>query len=142
VKTAIALESLLIFSESESLAQSLSERAAFILSADPIRRQHISRIVKRFYDARSGVVHGGQRKARKLTASLIEAVDRIAVLLILTVAANLQLWPSVEALRAWCETERWGEPSKEVKISFPDFHMKNTLAWGERELLQQAGGVG
>jgi hypothetical protein len=64
VKTSIALESLLIFSESESLAQSLSERAAFILSPDPSRRQQISRMLKRFYDARSGVVHGSQKKAK------------------------------------------------------------------------------
>lgn len=137
VKTAIALESLLIFSESESLAQSLSERAAFVLSANPTRRQQTSRILKRFYDARSGVVHGSQKKARKLTASLLETVDRIAVMLCLVVTANTQLWPSAEALRDWCETQRWGEPSKEVKIPFPDSYLRSTLALGQKELLQQ-----
>jgi len=74
VKTAIALESLLIFSESESLARSLSERAAFILSPNPQERERISSIVKRFYEARSGVVHGSRKKSKKLTLNLLEGM--------------------------------------------------------------------
>ena len=101
-KTAIALESLLIFSESESLAQSLSERAAFILSANANERHTISRILKRFYNMRSGVVHGSQKKAKKLSASLLETVDRLTILLYLVIAANPGLWPSTDALREWC----------------------------------------
>lgn len=137
VKTSIALESLLIFSESESLAQSLSERTAFILSIDPARRQQISRILKRFYDARSGVVHGSQKKAKKLTPSLLETVDRLVVLLCLVITANSKLWPTTEALREWCETQRWGEPSSELKIPFPDIYLKNALALGQKELEQR-----
>ena len=134
VKTSIALESLLIFSESESLAQSLAERAAFILSPNPNRRQQISRILKRFYDARSGIVHGSQRKAAKLTVSLLETVDRLAVLLCLIVAANSKLWITTEVLREWCEMQRWGAPSSEIKIPFPDTYLRNALALGQKEI--------
>lgn len=134
VKTSIALESLLIFSESESLAQSLSERAAFILSSNPTRRHQISRILKRFYDARSGVVHGSQKKAKKLTPKLLETVDRLVILLCLVIAANKDLWSATEILRTWCENQRWGEPSNEVRIPFPDLYLKNLLTIGQKEL--------
>ena len=132
VKTSIALESLLIFSESESLAQSLSERAAFILSSDPSRRQQISRTIKTFYDARSGIVHGSQKKAKRLTPSLLEAVDRLVVLLYLILASNADLWPSAEALRGWCETQRWGEPSSAVKIPFPEAYLRNAIRLSQK----------
>lgn len=137
VKTAIALESLLIFSESESLAQTLSERAAFILSSSPARRQLISRIIKRFYDARSGVVHGSQKKAKKLTPLLVEIVDRLAIMLHLVLAANASMWPSTDSLREWCELERWGEPSTKVKIPFPDLYLRNTVQMSQQELDQK-----
>jgi hypothetical protein len=127
VKSSIALESLLIFSESESLANSLSERAAFILSSDPDKRQQISKIIKNFYDARSGVVHGGQKRIRKLTPALLESVDRLAIMLSLVIAANPALWPNTEALREWCEAQRWGEPSKNIIIPFPDLYLRNAI---------------
>ncbi len=131
VKTSIALESLLIFSESESLAQSLSERGAFILSSDPIRRQQISRILKRFYTARSGIVHGSHKK-RKLTPFFLEAVDRITILLCLVVAANSQLWTDIETLKNWCEIQRWGKPSIEIKIPFPDSFLRKAITLAEK----------
>ncbi|HYY95949.1 MAG TPA: hypothetical protein VE713_15700, partial [Pyrinomonadaceae bacterium] len=86
VKTAIALESLLIFSESESLARTLSERAAFILSSIPEIRYKISRLVTQFYEVRSGVVHGSQKKAKKLTPDLVECLDRVVLLLHLVIS--------------------------------------------------------
>lgn len=132
VKTAIALESLLIFSESESLARSLSERAAFVLSSSPETRQQISKIVKRFYNARSSVVHGGRRKLRDLSPSLIEAVDRLSVLLYLTIGMNPQLWSSAEDLRGWCEMQRWGEPSTEVEVPYPHTYLKNAIALSQK----------
>jgi len=137
VKTSIALESLLIFSESESLAQSLSERAAFILSSNPSRRQQISRILKRFYEVRSGVVHGSQKKAKKLTPNLLETVDRLIILLCLVISNNSELWVNTEFLRDWCENQRWGNPSNEVKIPFPDLYLKNTLIAGQKEIEQK-----
>ncbi len=134
VKTSIALETLLIFAESESLAQSLSERAAFILSSNPSRRELISKILKRFYDVRSGVVHGSRKKANKLTSSLLEIVDRMALLLNLVISANSKIWMNTESLRTWCETQRWGEPSGEIIIPFPDTYLKNVLVVASKEL--------
>ncbi len=134
VKTSIALETLLSFSETQSLAQSLSERAAFILSFDPSRRKQISRILKKFYDVRSGVVHGGKRRVKKLSPSLLEIVDRLVVLLCLVIVTNYELWPNTEILREWCENQRWGEPSSEVKIPFPDIYLKNALTLWQKEL--------
>lgn len=127
VKTCVALESLLIFSETESLARSLSERAAFILSPAPSTRREISDVVKRFYEARSGVVHGGRKKAKKLTPGLAESVDRLAVLLCLVVGSNYDLWPSPDALREWCEDQRWGKPSIEVNIPFSVAYLNNAI---------------
>jgi hypothetical protein len=132
VKTAIALESLLIFHESESLARSLSERAAFILSSSPNTREQISRIVKRFYNARSGVVHGGRKNRKALTPSLVEAVDRLSVLICLLIAANPRLWKSVEDLRTWCESQRWGAPSTEVAVPFSRAYLKNAIALSQK----------
>jgi hypothetical protein len=70
VKTAIALESLLIFTESEALARTLSERSAFLLTNSPEIRKIICAVILRFYDVRSGIVHGSQKKVRKLTPEL------------------------------------------------------------------------
>jgi hypothetical protein len=137
VKTSIALESLLIFSESESLAQSLSERAAFILTSDPEKRQLISRILKRFYDVRSGVVHGSQKKTKRLSPPLLETVDRLTVLLCLVIVANPNLWPTTENLREWCEAQRWGVPSTDIAIPFPATYLRNTLALGSKSLEQK-----
>jgi hypothetical protein len=134
VKTSVALESLLIFSESESLARSLSERAAFILSPCPNTRREISGIVKRFYEARSGIVHGSRKKARKLTGSLAESVDRLAVLLCLVIGSNYEIWPSDDNLREWCEDQRWGEPSSKVDIPFPVTYLKNAIALSQKNL--------
>lgn len=133
VKTAIALESLLILSEAEPLARSLSERSAFILSPHPATREKISKTVKRFYEARSGVVHGGRKKAQQLTPYLVEAVDRLCLLTCLTIARNSDLWHSVEDLHLWCEAERWGKPSTEVKAAFPETYLKAAI-----ELAQKA----
>ncbi|MGA2489911.1 MAG: hypothetical protein ABSF99_06935 [Anaerolineales bacterium] len=127
VKSSIALESLLIFSESESLANSLSERSAFILSSDPDKRQQISKIIKNFYDARSGVVHGGQKRSKKFTPELLESIDRLAIMSCLVIAANSTLWSTTEALREWCENQRWGEPSRDINIPFPDLYLRNAI---------------
>ena len=127
VKTSIALESLLIFSESESLGASLAERSAFILGRTAESRQQVSRLVKDFYDARSGVVHGNRRKRRKLSDQLLEAADRVVLLLCLTIAANVDKWNSQEAIREWCESQRWGSPASDVVVPFPTRYLNNAL---------------
>ena len=52
VKTAIALEAMLVFANTEPLTQSLSDRSAFLLTDDPETRQMVSSFIRRFYDAR------------------------------------------------------------------------------------------
>ena len=125
VKTAIALESLLIFSESESLKQTLSERAAFIISPDSKVRRAVSQIVKKFYDARSGIVHGSQKNTKLLTPSLVEGMDRLVILLCLIVSGNGKTWESKEAIQEWCNTQRWGGPTRDIQIPFPKNHLTN-----------------
>jgi hypothetical protein len=127
VKSSIALETLLIFSESESLARSLSERTAFILSPRPDRRECISKIIRKFYDARSGIVHGSRDKARLASGVLLETVDRLVTMLNLTLAANNKMWGSQEALREWCERERWGAPAVDVRTPYPDSFLRKSL---------------
>jgi hypothetical protein len=127
VKTSISLESLLIFSESESLARSLSERAAFMLSPAAERRQQVSKIIKTFYDARSGIVHGSRDKAKLVKPELLETVDRLLLMLNLIIASNGKKWSSQDALREWCESERWGTPSQDVVAPFPDSYLRKSL---------------
>jgi hypothetical protein len=82
VKTAIAIEALLVFNESEPIARVLTERAAFLLTAAPETRARIGRIVRSFYDSRSGTVHGSRKsKNRPLAAGLIEGMDRLGILI-------------------------------------------------------------
>ena len=133
VKTSIALESLLIFSESESLSSSLSERTAFILSPNAETRRKVSRLVKNFYDIRSGVVHGNRKKAAMLTARLLDIVDRLVLMVCLIIASNSDKWSSQESLREWSESQRWGSPSTNVLISFPVMHLRNALTMYERD---------
>jgi len=128
VKTAIALESLLIFAESESLARSLSERMAFLLTSDPETRRLVSKIVKTFYDARSGIVHGSKDKAKKLSSELVEGVDRLTLLLHLVLAANTTNWTNIQTLQGWCEDQRWGSPDNSIKIPFNQTHLRNAIA--------------
>jgi hypothetical protein len=127
VKTSIALESLLVFNESESLSRSLSERSAFLLTPDPQLRKRISSIVKRFYEARSGIVHGSHKKAKNLTPTLLDGVDRLLVLLCLVVGANVGTWKSKDGLREWCEEERWGKPSS-IHVPFTGAPLKKAVS--------------
>ena len=111
IHVAIALETMLVFSESESLARSLGERVAFLLADTERMRASIDATVKRFYDVRSGVAHGSRRKLRHLSVRLIDGVTRLAVLALCVIAANRNLWGTPEALRDWFARERWVAPS-------------------------------
>jgi hypothetical protein len=127
VKTSITLETLLIISDSESLSQSLSERSAFILSTDPFERQRISKIIKRFYEGRSGIVHGSKKKVKKMTPMLLEGVDRITLLILLIFSANPTLWLTKEDLYSWFEIQRWGAPSNNLAIPYPKSYLQYAL---------------
>jgi hypothetical protein len=138
VKSAIALETLLIFSESESVAQNLAERAAFILSENPDHRLRISRIIKRFYEARSGVVHGSRKKAKRLTLQLVEIVDRLLLVLHLTIASNSTLWPNHESIQRWCEFRRWGAPLDDLERNLPKTYVTKVMSMIDAELQSES----
>ena len=134
VKTAIALESLLIASDNESLRGPLAERAAFLLADDPGRRRRIAKNVRAFYDLRSSIVHGGRKRPRAVPGAVLEGIDRVVLLLLLTVAANASVWSSFELVVAAVEDRKWGAVVKNAMRPFPGSHLSRAL-----ELLE--GGV-
>ncbi len=127
VKTAIALESLLIFDESEPIGKSLSERIALIVSRDPNMRRQLSSAVKKFYGSRSGIVHGGHRKTKSVMPSLVEGIDRITLLTCLTIAANPIMSDSVKVLSDYCEDQRWGAPDPKIRSPFPATYLSQAV---------------
>lgn len=131
VKSAIALESLLVFSESEPLARSLAERVAFVLSSTPETRVKLSKLVKDFYNVRSGVVHGNAGKLKRLSPELLESIDRLCLLVCLTIAANPTILGSEEALRKWCDLKKWGFASDDLAIPFSSNYLTNALNLAE-----------
>lgn len=132
VKTAIALEALLIASDSEPLTRSLSERAAFLLSQDSETRRVINRNIRKFYTARSAVVHGGRRRTRDLSIQMLEGIDRIMLLLCLITAANVSSWSSMDKLTAWCEDQRWGASAGTITRPFSGRYLTNALQLFDR----------
>ena len=127
VKTAIALESLLIASDTESLRGPLSERAAFVLSDDPARRHRISRSVKAFYDLRSGIVHGGRRRGTLQPGTLLEGIDRLVILLLLTISGNASTWASFDRIVEDVETRKWGAGQAPIHRPFPASHLSRAI---------------
>jgi hypothetical protein len=111
VKTAIALESLLGANDTEPLRRSLSERAAFLLSDDPAFRFRTSRVIKEFYDARSRLVHGSQSRRRKPVLPLLEAADRLTLMLAMTLSANAAVFAQQNGAAKWVDNQRWGATS-------------------------------
>jgi len=132
VKSVIALETLLISSESEPLTKTLSERMAFLLGENAKNRERISHLAKRIYAVRSGIVHGGKRKLRDFSGNTLESMDRFVLLGCLAIASNTALWPTMEALRQWFENERWSAPSLQVALPFPRFYLRRALELGEK----------
>ncbi|TKB68410.1 MAG: hypothetical protein E8D47_02865 [Nitrospira sp.] len=126
VKTAIALESLLIASDNESLRGPLSERSAFLLSDDPGKRRRVSKGLRAFYDLRSSIVHGGRRRVA-VNPTLLEGVDRLVVLLLLTVGANRGSWQLFSQVVAEIENRRWGGSETAIQRPFPGSHLTRAL---------------
>jgi hypothetical protein len=126
VKTAIALEALLIASDSESLRGPLAERSAFLLSDDSSRRRRVAKGIKAFYDLRSSIVHGGRRRVA-VSTTLLEGIDRLVVLLLLTVSANVGMWPSFGQRVAETENRRWGAGEVKIQRPFPGSHLTRAL---------------
>ena len=134
VKTAIALESLLMFDEHESITQSLSERAAFLLSNDTEIRNNISRLIKRFYSIRSGIVHGSKKRNRKPNIRILESIDRIVLILCIIIAENDSKWKTNEDLKNWFLKEKFGAPDLSVNVPLPEMYLSNAINRGMKEL--------
>jgi hypothetical protein len=98
-----------------------------MLSPVAERRQQVSKIIKTFYDARSGIVHGSRDKTKHVKPELLETVDRLLLMLNLIMASNVKKWSSQDALREWCEGERWGTPSQDVIVPFTKSYLRNSL---------------
>jgi len=107
VKTAIALEALLV-SGREPSTRAVSERSAYLLSDDPDERQQISAATQRFYDVRSSVVHGTRALPQDRVQKALEYGDRMVVLLMLAIAAQLSEWKSIADVQKYCDDIRWG----------------------------------
>ena len=133
VKTAIALESLLIASESESLRNPLSERASFLLSDEPLRRRRIARNVRAFYDLRSGIVHGGRRRPLP-NENVLEGIDRVVLLLLLTLGANASAWASFDRV-VEVEIRKWGAKGVTIRRPFPGSVLSRALRLCEEKAL-------
>jgi hypothetical protein len=134
VKTSIALESLLIFSDSESLSKSLSERTAFLLTNEPKVRSIISKIVIEFYNARSGIVHGGKKRIKSINRNVIESMDRLIALMIILICSNKQIWNTNESLRLWCENQRWGMSYENINTCFSKNYLSNAIKHSKIDL--------
>jgi hypothetical protein len=133
VKSAIALEALLILNEHESLRGPLSDRAAFILADDASLRRRISKAVKGFYDNRSGIVHGGRRRG-KVPPHQLEGIDRLLVLLMVTLASNAALWPTFDSVTNWVDEQRWGASVSRIKRPFPASHLTRAVQLADGQL--------
>jgi len=129
VKTSIALESLLIFADSESLSKSLSERTAFLLTNEPIMRSMIGKIVTEFYKARSGIVHGGKKRIKSINKNILESMDRLLALVIILICSNKQIWNTNESLRLWCENQKWGMPDGKINLFFSKNYLSNAIKY-------------
>ena len=128
VKTSIALESLLGLSESEPLSRTLAERAAFVLGENPVQRKQLSQAFRRFYDARSALVHGRKPRAGLgFNMDSLEAVDRLVILTTLAVAANSSVWDSGDSIRLWCEDQRWGITAQQASLPFSSRYVEFAL---------------
>lgn len=132
IKTAIGLESLLIANETESLRGPLAERSAFLLSGDPAIRERVARSVRRFYDVRSGIVHGGRKKGTTVHPSLLDGIDRLVVLLTVMLATNANEYLSFDKLVAWVDGQKWGAKTEPIRRPFPASHLTRAIQLAEQ----------
>jgi hypothetical protein len=139
VKSAIALESLLIVNDSESLRGPLSERTAFMLADSSVIRRRIGKAIKSFYDLRSAVVHGGGRRRSTVSPDdVLEGIDRIVLLLMLTIAANAKAWATYDAAVEALEDKKWGATAVPLVRPFPGSHLTRAVQLLESAPRQKA----
>lgn len=110
VKTAIGLEALFVFHDSDPPRRAVSERLAYLLGESAAQRIALSRTLGKFYDLRSAVVHGGRRRRRP--GPTLEHIDKLLFLSCVAIASQMKSAQTTEQLRGWFEALRWGaEPS-------------------------------
>jgi hypothetical protein len=127
VKSAIALESLLVFDQSEPLVKNLCERSAFILSNSPEERKAVSEIVKNFYGERSKVVHGHQHT---VSSTIVESMNKLCILMCVKIANNYSLWKNETDLRNWTEDRKMGVQNASLNESFPNTYLHKAIELG------------
>jgi len=125
VKSAIALESLLIANEVENLRGPLAERTAFLLSDDSAMRERIAKVIRKFYDIRSSIVHGGRRRPIAVPVQILEGVERLTALVAVTLAANRLQSPTFDAVVEVVNKRKWGDKLPIIRRPF----RSSALSW-------------
>jgi len=85
--------------------------------------------MKTFYDTRSKIVHGS-KKTSEPALGLLEAADRICLMLCLTIAANHSLWEKHEQIQLWCNDQKWGYPAAALKSVVPVDYLDRAIRLG------------
>jgi hypothetical protein len=105
LKLVMAMESLLVSGGEEPISNTLAERISFLLAEDYENRAKLKAFVKRMYDLRSKVVHGGLK---------VESKDEIRRLTYIVYASILKLIKNSDQmgiktrddLRGWFERKK------------------------------------
>ncbi len=127
VKTATALESLLVFGK-EPPTRALSERSAYLLSDDPDERRRLSAAAQRFYDVRGDIVHGKRIADPRIVEGATEFGDRLVVLLALVLAEQGKTWKSLGDGQAYCDRMRWGH-APSCRRPWSQGYLRRAASW-------------
>jgi hypothetical protein len=117
IKTVIGLEALFVQEKGEPLAHTISERLAFLLGRDPAQRASLYRLSKRFYEARSNVVHSGSRE--RTPAETVELATQLLLMGAQALAENADAMSSKDASRAFFDGMRWSVSARPPPLPFP-----------------------
>lgn len=117
LKTMIGFETLLGLDKSETLRQTISERVALLLGRDTDQRINIARAMKRLYDIRSAIVHGGRHTSSG--TNMCEGADLFLLLALAALAPNQDSLKSKDDIQTFFEQLRWGVGRPVPAVPFP-----------------------
>jgi hypothetical protein len=112
VQFIFAIEALLTFKEkgilvSPSIASQLAEFTAFIVGTDFESRSWVERLVKKLYDRRSRVAHGGSQSV--LQSQVLDAFGLVKSLIThMIIDPDLSAMTSMEQLQSWVNKKKYG----------------------------------
>jgi len=112
VQFIFAIEALLTFKEkgilvSPSIASQLAEFTAFIVGTDFESRSWVERLVKKLYDSRSSVAHGGSQSV--LQSQVLDAFGLVKSLIThMIIDPDLSAMTSMEQLQSWVNKKKYG----------------------------------